>query len=375
MEEIIIIGAGMSGLGCARHLYKNKKKFKIITEDIGGRVRTSPDGEVNYGAYYITADCKNVLPYAEITGKMRFSHSHLHKGNEHYHVFSPRLLKHIPAGLRLIKDLIIFRRHLLKLRRRSIEFSREELIEADPLLKKYYHQKAGKYIKKRGLEKLNKEYLEEFLWASFFIDPRKVSTALFLGSLQPLLVSSYTFKMKFNEMIKGFENSIFYDSIIKIKSEGNHFTLKTKSGRSYNCKKLVLATPMKITNKLIKPQKIKGEINVYYYHLRGEIKKTYDKKWYNFFSIKEATAISCERDGTYLYFYNGKDKIKKYFKKYEVITHDTWKPALYFIGDEYVKLNPEKNIFLATDHDVPGMEDAYINGMHTAKLVLNSMRN
>src|SRR3990172_12063 len=308
------------------------------------------------------------------TGRVRFSNSHLHNGNEHYHVFSLRALKHIPASLKLIKDLYIFRKHILKLRRESMNHSRKELIEADPVLRKYYHQKASEYIKETGLEALTKEYIEQFLWASFFIDPRKVPTALFLGSLQPLLVPSYSFKMHFEKIIRGFRNEIIMDSVIKVtrKRSDGFFELLTKSGAKYHCKRLVLATPMKITNKLVRPQKIKGGINVSYYHLHGHIKKPYDVRWYNFFSVKEATAISKEPNGTYLYFYGGKDRIKRYFKKYEIITHDTWKPALYFLGDQYVNMNPEKNLFLATDHDVPGMEDAFITGHYTAKLVMDS---
>jgi len=374
MEDVIIIGAGLAGLGCAKRLYENKQRFKIITEDIGGRVKTSPDGETNYGAYYMTADCKNIRPYVTKTGRVRFSHSHLHNEEDHYHVFSPKILKHVPAGLKLIKDLYFFRKHLLKFRRDSLNHSRQELIEADPLMRKYYHQKASEYITESGLEDLTKKYLEQFLWASFFIDPRKVPTALFLGSLQPLLVPSYTFKFNFDKLIKGFKKEIIIDSVKKIKNNGNHFVLKTKSSKIYQCKKLVIATPMSITNNLIKPQKIKGGINVSYYHLKGEIRAPYDAKWYNFFSVNETTAISREPNGTYLYFYGGKNKVKKYFKKYTIIAHNSWKPALYFLGDEYVNLNPEPNLFLATDHDVPGMEDAFINGHYTAKLVLKSLK-
>ena len=359
-------------MGCAKRLHNNGKKFKLITPEIGGRVKTSPDGEVNYGAYYTTADCKTIMPYLRITGRVKFSNSHLHDGNKHYHLFSFNVLKHTFAGLKLIADLYQFRRHVLKLRRDSFNNSREELVDADPLLKNYYHQKAGDYIKDRGLEPLVKEYLEQFLWASFFVDPRKVSTAFFLGSLQPLIVPSYSFKMLFNKMIKGFQNSIIIDTVVRVKRKGRGFELKTKYGKIYRCKKLVLATQMKVTNQLVKPQKINGGVNVSYYHINGNIKKLYDVKGYNFFSVREADAISHEQDGTYLYFYNGKDNIKKYFKNWEVITHDSWKPGLYFLGDQHVNLNPEPNLFLATDHDVPGMEDAFINGHYTAKLVLES---
>lgn len=370
-DDIIIIGAGLSGLGCAKRLFENGKKFRIISEDIGGRVKTSPDGEVNYGAYYMTADYKNLMPYLIKVGKLRLNNAHFHKGDDHYHVYSPRFIKHIPALLRLWSDLRVFRRRLIKIRDNSLDHSRKELIEGDPLAKKYYHQKASVYIKKRRLEPFVSEYLEQFLWASFFTNPRKVSTAYFLGSLMPLIVPTYTFKLPFEKIIKPFKSRIIKDSVKKIIRKKDIFVLKTKSGKTYSCKKLVVATPMKITNKLLKPQKIKGGINVSFYHLKGEIKELYDRKGYNFFSVKEASAISKEADGTYLYFFSGKDQIKKYFKKWKVITKMEWKPCLYFIGDQYVNLNPAKNLFLANDHNVPSMEDAFINGHYTAKLVMD----
>ncbi|OGC81606.1 MAG: hypothetical protein A2V81_05015 [Candidatus Abawacabacteria bacterium RBG_16_42_10] len=370
-SDIIIVGAGMAGLGCAARLHENGFQFKIITENIGGRVKTSPDGEVNYGAYYITEDCKNILPFVEITGNVKFSNSRLHKGNDHYRLFSLRAIKHGFAFLRLLKDLQVFRKHINKNRELGTEHARDELIENDALIKQYYHEQASEYIKRRGLEKIVDEFLEQFLWASFFYDCRKVSTALFLGSLLPLLAKGHSFKMLFKKFTENFQKDIIFDSVVKVQRMNDHFELTTKSGKIYSCKKLVLATPMTITNKLVKPQKINGGINVSYYHVRGKIKPLYAGKGYNFFALAEASAISREPDGSNLYFYAGKDKIAKYFDQWEVITHDTWEPCLYFLGDNYVNMNPEPNLFLANDHNVPGLEDAFINGQYTAKLVMN----
>lgn len=369
-SDILIVGGGMAGLGCARRLFDNGYKFKIITENIGGRVRTSPDGKVNYGAYYITEDCKHILPFVQITGKMKFSNSHLHNGTDHYHLFSFRLIKHLPAFFRLLRDLYVFRKHIIKNRKLGTEYSREKLIEGDPLLRNYYHQLASEYIKSRKLEAIVDEYIEQFLWASFFYDCRKVSTTLFLGSLLPLVSSGYSFMMNFNKIINGFKERLIFDSVIKVGREKAGFRIETKSGKIYLCKKLALATPMAITNKLVKPQKINGGINVSFYHIRGEIRPPYDVRGYNFFAVKEAAAISRESDGSYLYFYSGKDNIKKYFKKWKVIANDSWRPALYFLGDNYIKTNPEKNLFLANDHNVPSIEDAFINGMYVAKLLM-----
>ena len=107
-----------------------------------------------------------------------------------------------------------------------------------------------------------------------------------------------------------------------------------------------------------------------YYDLRGKIKKEYDVAWYNFFPIEEETVISREPNGTYLYFYGQKDDIAKYFDSWEIIYKGEWKPALFFLGDEYINENPEPNLFLANDHNVPSTEDAFINGQYVANLIL-----
>ena len=50
--DTIIIGAGISGLACARQLDKYNEDFLIISNDIGGRILTSEDGTANYGAFF-----------------------------------------------------------------------------------------------------------------------------------------------------------------------------------------------------------------------------------------------------------------------------------------------------------------------------------
>lgn len=382
--KIIIVGGGLNGLGCAKRLQENGAEFKLITENIGGRIKTSLDGEINYGAYYVTADCHNIMPYVEKVNIVHFAKAHFHlwqckkcvECKEHYHAYSPRMLKHIPAGIKLLIELFKFRRHHQKIRRQALNVSYQELIESDPYLKKYYHQKAGVFIKENGLEALTKEYLEQFLWAAYFTDPREVSTAIFLGVLMTLIVPSYSFKFHFEKLIAPFKNQIILDSVVKIsRFPDNKFLLETKSGKSYECDILVLATPMDIANKfLLKPQKIKSGINVNYCHLRAKIKKKYDVAWYNFFPIEEETAISREPNGTYLYFYGSKDNVAKYFDSWEVIFKGEWRPALFFLGDEYINANPETNLYLANDHDVPSTEDAFINGIYIANWILKSIK-
>ncbi|MBU6142189.1 hypothetical protein KGO95_03705 [Patescibacteria group bacterium] len=373
-SDILIVGGGLAGLGCAKHLHDQGESFMLVTDTLGGRVKRSPDGKVNYGAYYVTKDCVNIMPYITKVRWLKWSDYHFHRGSEHYHIFSPRLIKHIPAALRLFPDLYRFRRHFNKLRRDSLDHPRKELIEKDPYLSRLYHMKAAEYIKEKKLEAFVKEYLEQILWASFFHDPYEVQAAYFVGSLLPIIIPSYSFEFRFDELVAPFKDVIMTDTVTKVTRTDNGYTVLTKKGDEYSCRTLVLATPMTVTNQLVPPQKIKGTIDCSYYHIRGEIKPEYDVRNYNFFSLEEASLTAHEADGTYLYFYTAKDNIHKYFNKFEVITKDTWHPALFFLGDEYVDMHPAPNLFLANDHNVASTEDAFINGIYAAKTVLRERK-
>ena len=59
--ETVIIGAGISGLACAKQLNKNDRDFLVISKDIGGRILTSEDENVNYGAFFVCSDYYNFL--------------------------------------------------------------------------------------------------------------------------------------------------------------------------------------------------------------------------------------------------------------------------------------------------------------------------
>ena len=63
--DTIIIGAGISGLACARRLQQSDEDFLVISKDIGGRILISDDGLVNYGAFFVCSDYSNLLKYVK----------------------------------------------------------------------------------------------------------------------------------------------------------------------------------------------------------------------------------------------------------------------------------------------------------------------
>ena len=283
------------------------------------------------------------------------------------------MLRHAPALLRLTLDLRQFRRHFAKLRAASHNASRRELIEADSVLRRYYHESGRSYINRRRLEPLMSEFLEQALWASFFHDPRDLPAFIILQCLLPMIVPTYSFILDFQKIASPFADAIEFNTVTSVHKNGDTLTLETKNGQTHETDIIVLATPMTAANALVAPQKIKGIIECSFLHVRGQIKPEYAVRGYNFFAIKDACAISHEADGSYLYFYTGTNRVADYFNSWEVITAKTWQPALFLLGDEYLNLNPEPGIFLANDHDVASTEDAFLNGQYTAKLVMQKM--
>jgi predicted NAD/FAD-dependent oxidoreductase len=69
--SVIIIGGGIAGSACARRLHDGGRSFRLITENIGGRIRTSTDGTVNLGAYYVTRDYVHVNQFVDRGRRIR----------------------------------------------------------------------------------------------------------------------------------------------------------------------------------------------------------------------------------------------------------------------------------------------------------------
>ena len=87
-QDTVIVGGGMSGIGAARRLQEKGKPFLMIAPEIGGRVRTSPDGKINYGAYYITDDYRHTLPLVDLVNRVQINDSWFHSGGSRFRFHS-----------------------------------------------------------------------------------------------------------------------------------------------------------------------------------------------------------------------------------------------------------------------------------------------
>ncbi len=205
--ETIIIGGGISGLACAHTLSSNGyKDFALITPEIGGRIETSKDDKVNYGAYFLTPEYTNVIPFTTVQKKIKISDVMFHKKNQKYKVFDPHFFPYIPSFIRFIRILYKFQRRFRKFKKRCEVMSQKQALEADPYLLKLFNKSAGEFIRENKFENLIREYVGELIYGMVFIDANDTSTFFFLRwSYEMILCPVYEFHFEKEKMIRPFK--------------------------------------------------------------------------------------------------------------------------------------------------------------------------
>jgi len=132
--DTIIIGGGIAGLSCARKLTDNQKDFLVITENLGGRIMTSSDGFVNYGAYYVPEHYQHLKKYVWLK-KAKFKKSVLfHEKDQVFQKISWKLMINSVQAIKFYVLLKKFGRHYRKFKKLAEHSSQKEIIENDEFL-------------------------------------------------------------------------------------------------------------------------------------------------------------------------------------------------------------------------------------------------
>ena len=72
--ETIIIGGGVAGIACLQELKKHNRDVLLVTKKLGGRLCTSKDGTVNYGAYILPETDTMIQELVDLTERMHLRH-------------------------------------------------------------------------------------------------------------------------------------------------------------------------------------------------------------------------------------------------------------------------------------------------------------
>ena len=371
--ETIIVGAGISGLACGRLLQQYDKDFLIISKDIGGRILTSNDGDVNYGAFFVCSDYKNVLNFVKLKTRIKLSDFCFHDNNKPYVLFEPKLLVYLIQFMKFFKTQFKFRKSLRGFRKTSETISQKKTIENDSFLKELYMKNATDFIKEYDIQPLTENYLSKALYSTTFSSVTEMNAFSFLQFLLPLITPIYTFSFEKEKMIRSFQDKIILGCVYDIKYKNNLYKIKTNDKIFYT-KNIVLATPITWSKKFVSITKINKPVNTNMLHIAGIAKNVFSKKNYQLFSpFNEVQAIANLNDGTYLLYYRDKiPPLKRYFNEYVILSHHFWNPAGTINGHNLIESNRRNNMFLIGDYNVAGLEESYISGIYAANQIIQS---
>lgn len=369
--QTIIIGGGISGLSCASELQKHKKEFLLITETIGGRILTSKDGNVNYGAYYVTKDYAHVLPFVHLKERLNPFRVLFHRRRP-YSIRDTKLLLHSFQFMKLVFMLYKFRAHYNKFKRACENVSQKKALHKDLFLSKMYNMRAIDFIKEKGLEEITQEYLEEVVVATTFLRVKKHTAFAFLQFCLPIIVPTYSFRILKEKLISSFQNKIYFDSVVTLKKTNEGYSLKTKKEKQFTTKNVVVATPPFITKKLLNLKNIKKPVSVHMFHVKGIIKEN-NSKWQEYFFLpnNDISVIARQKEGTFLVYSPKKNpNLGSQFTTYRIIKHVFWNPAFHLEGTSLLPVEYLPHLYLIGDHNICGLEDSCITGKFAAHEIL-----
>ena len=372
--ETIIIGAGISGIGCAKTLLDNDyEDFKIISSNIGGRILESGEDTVEYGAYYVMNNYHHVKQYMTIKRKIKISDLVFHKDSKKYQL---SIRKIIPLSFQLVKLIFIllkFKRHYEKFKKNCECNSQITCFKKDKYLWNLYNTKSEDFIKKNKLYDIFYDYMAEVLHGSGFVPIKKLNAFTLLHFSLPLILNIYEFNFKDIEVEKLLRDKFIKDIIVKIKLEGTQYKILTQKNEVYYCKNLISALPPHIAKKLIGfKEELREPVNVYMTHLQGEIKKECSVANYNLFDDSNPVlALALQKDGSYLFYSKDKNTdLYKYFNNYSIVEKKFWDPAFNIGGSNIVNFEQGENLYVIGDNNICGLEDSYIYGVYAGNEIL-----
>jgi hypothetical protein len=369
--DTVIVGAGISGLGCAKHLQEFDEDFLLISENIGGRILTSEDGTANYGAFFVCSDYYNTLKYVTLGSRIRLRDFCFHDDDDFYFLFEAKFISYLFQFLKIIKILYKFRKALRKFRKNSENVSQRKAIENDSFLYELYMKNAVDFVMEHNLQAGTETYLSKALYSTTFSTIHEMNAFSFLQFILPLITPIYRFTFEKDKMIKPFQDKLVIDRVTNVRFENGKYKIKSNKNLFY-AKNIVLATEIGWSKNFAGVKKTNKPVSTNMLHIQGEPKDIITQKKYHLFSVdSNVQGIANLGDGTYLFYYKDKQpSLERFFSKHQIIGSHFWDSAGTINGHRLIESNRSKNMYLIGDFNIAGLEESYITGLYAANQII-----
>jgi len=377
-HNTIIVGGGVAGLACAHRLAQSgETNFLLLSENLGGRIMTSTDHQVNYGAFYVRSDYENLKPFVKLNRTIRTQDISVFYLNEWRTLLDFRNWKHICSLLRFLWFLRKFRLRYTKFRRACEQTSQKCALSRDPWLEAQFKRPAAETIKQLGIQFWTRRFLESLVRSTAFVDIQQISTCHFAMCCLPITTPTYEFEFQLQQLTEPFHRAIRKTKVVRTSRINDVWRVETDSAGCFLAHNLVLATPLSVTKQLITiDEPTNPLVAVYLVHLRGQLRPEY--KGHEFYILPregDDIVLVHEPNGTVLlYSHCPLPRAELYFESFEVIARHHWDPA-FFIGTEILESDRGDGLFLIGDHSICSLEDAFITGLFAANRILTKQQH
>ena len=166
------------------------------------------------------------------------------------------------------------------------------------------------------------------------------------------------------------------DTVIGIAPSQRRYRVDTRRSGAFIADVVVLATPPDVSRRLIGLPEIKGPVAVHSFQLEGKLRDQWARADINLFAEDEPVcAVARQANGSILLCSReAQPAFADYLTSWEVIEHHHWNPAFNLVGNTLLECEQSPNLYVVGDHNICGLEDAYITGLYAANQILAGRR-
>lgn len=375
--DVIIIGAGVAGLFAARRLIDHGiTDICIISKDIGGRVSTSEDDIVNYGAFFAFPMYKELMPYLRLTRRISKWRIGFVYRNTVLSLCSFRSLLLLPQLIRLLFACIKCNRKMGEYRKKCISQSQKQIIESDPYLLRLYRTKGSDFIRNMGIQDVADRFIDPTINVIGFDDYKKSNALDLLKWITAVyLHPMFEFRLNIDAILKGCASKIIIGEVtqVGISRDQTGYVVHTKTGEFY-AENVIVATEPWTTRRLLSLPTIEPYYSTC--HVRRVVGTpkgiaATKKRYLCFPSGHGILSMTALPDQSFLVYTKSKsDAIDEYFDSYKILYERTWHPSFTFCSYELLESRQAEGLFIAGDSNFTGIEDCALSGIYAAQKVV-----